>query len=88
MKRRERERKEEDSEIILFFNHNYDILPLTFKKSTFLFEALTAYIEKSNKRNPKFKFGDKELKLDLNSGKILGEIEGLVNGAEITVSVE
>ena len=84
IKRREEERKKEDREIILFFNHDYDILPLTFRQSTTVIEALTEYLNKSNKQNVIFKFEGKELKLDF-SGQSLRDIEGLINGSEITV---
>ena len=86
MKRKEEERKKEDEnkEIILFFNHDYDILPLTFKKNTSVLEALNEYINKTNKQNVIFKYEGKELKMDY-SGTSLKEVEGLVNGAEITV---
>ena len=84
MKQNEEKRKNENRDIILFFNHNYDILPLTFKQNTLLSEALNAYIQQTNKQNVKFKFEDQELKIDM-SGKTLREVEGLTNGAEITV---
>ena len=86
MKRKDEQRKKEDDEkeIILFFNHNYDILPLTFKKSTTILEALNDYISKTNKQNVIFKHEGKELKMDY-SGKSLKDIEGLLNGSEITV---
>jgi hypothetical protein len=84
MKQNEERRQNEDLEIILFFNHNYEILPLTFKQSSFVSEALLTYIQQSNKQNVKFKFGGQELKLD-QSGKTLKEVEGLVNGSEIIV---
>jgi hypothetical protein len=71
-------------DIILFFNHNYEILPLTFKQNSLVYEALLTYIQQSNKQNVKFKFGGQELKLD-QSGKTLKEVEGLVNGSEIIV---
>ena len=86
MKRKDEQRKKEDDEkeIILFFNHNYDILPLTFKKSTTILEALNDYISKTNKQNVIFKHEGQELKMDY-SGKSLKDIEGLLNGSEITV---
>ena len=84
IKRKEEARNNEDRDIILFFNHNYDILPLTFKQSTFVSEALMKYLEQTNKQNVKFKFEDIELKID-NSAKTLKDIKGLVNGAEIIV---
>ena len=84
MKRKEEARKNEDRDIILFFNHNYDILPLTFKQSTFVSEALMKYLEQTSKQNVKFKFEDIELKID-SSAKTLKDIKGLVNGAEIIV---
>ena len=88
MKKKEEERlrkkENEDNEIILFFNHNYDILPLTFKESTTVAEALSKYIEQSHKQNPKFKHEKEELKIDF-SGKTLKEVDGLINGSEITV---
>jgi hypothetical protein len=84
MKQNEERRQNEDLDIILFFNHNYEILPLTFKQSSLVYEALLTYIQQSNKQNVKFKFGGQELKLD-QSGKTLKEVEGLVNGSEIIV---
>ena len=87
IQRREQEKKNENREIILFFNHNYDILPLTFRQDTLICEALSEYIKQTNKQNAKFKFEEQELVLGENSAKSLGDIEGLVNGAEITVTV-
>ena len=86
MKRKDEQRKKEDDEkeIILFFNHDYDILPLTFKKSTTVLEALSDYINKTNKQNVIFKHEGKELKMDY-SGTSLKDVEGLLNGSEITV---
>jgi hypothetical protein len=84
MKQNEERRQNEDLDIILFFNHNYEILPLTFKQNSLVYEALLTYIQQSNKQNVKFKFGGQELKLD-QSGKTLKEVEGLVNGSEIIV---
>ena len=84
MKQNDERRKNENRDIILFFNHNYNILPLTFKQNTLVNEALDTYIQQTNKRNAKFKFEDQELKMD-DSGKTLREVEGLSNGAEITV---
>ena len=83
MKAQEEERKKEDREIILFFNHNYNILPLTFKQSTMVCEALDEYIKQTNKREAKFKFENIELRIDNFS--LLKEIKGLSNGSEITV---
>ena len=86
MKRKDEQRKKEydEKEIILFFNHDYDILPLTFKKSTTVLEALNDYINKTNKQNVIFKHEGKELKMDF-SGTSLKDVEGLLNGSEITV---
>jgi len=86
MKRKDEQRKkeEDEKEIILFFNHDYDILPLTFKKSTTVLEALSDYINKTNKQNVIFKHEGKELKMDY-SGTSLKDVEGLLNGSEITV---
>ena len=83
MKHDEESRKNEDLDIILFFNHNYEILPLTFKQKTLVAEALQTYIQQTNKQNVKFKFGAQELKTE--SGKALKEVEGLINGSEIIV---
>ena len=85
MKRKEEERKKQENnrEIIIFFNHNYDILPLTFKPDDLVAEVLYKYCSESNKQNVKFKFEGKELKMT-NSMR-LKEIEGLINGCEITV---
>ena len=87
MKKREEARKNEDREIILFFNHNYDILPLTFKQSNFVYEVLMKYIEEKNIGNCKFKFEDIELKID-TSAQTLKDIKGLINGSEIIVETE
>ena len=84
MKKKEEARKNEDREIILFFKHNYNVLPLEFRQSTLISEALMKYMELSKKENPKFKFEDLELKVDA-SGKSLREIKGLLNGSEIIV---
>ena len=87
MKIKEEARKNEDRKIIIFFNHNYDILPLEFRQSTLISEALMKYMEESKKENPKFKYEGLELKID-TSGKSLRDIEGLLNGSEIIVECE
>lgn len=83
MKRNEEQKQNEDREVIIFFNHNYDILPLSFKQSsTMVCEALSKYIEQTQKNNAKFKYEGIELnKEDFKSLKELG----IINGSEITV---
>ena len=83
MKRNEEQKQNEDKEVIIFFNHNYDILPLSFKQnSTMVCEALSKYIEETKKNNAKFKYEGNELnKEDFKSLKELG----IINGSEITV---
>ena len=83
MKRNEEQKQNEDKEVIIFFNHNYDILPLSFKQnSTMVCEALSKYIEQTQKNNVKFKYEGIELnKEDFKSLKELG----IINGSEITV---
>jgi hypothetical protein len=83
MKRNEEQKQNEDREVIIFFNHNYDILPLSFKQnSTMVCEALSKYIEQTQKNDAKFKYEGIELnKEDFKSLKELG----IINGSEITV---
>ena len=87
MERQEQIRKEKkkNQEYTVFFNHNYDILPITFKPGTTIAEALKKYLEDSHKQNVTFKFEEELLDPNDSSGKKLGEIEGFANGAEITV---
>ena len=80
----QREKERQEGEIIIFFNNNYDILPLTFKGNDLVVEALSAYIEKSGKTNVRFKFKGKELVID-NSPTSLYELPGMRTGEEIIV---
>ena len=79
--KREKERQEE--EIVLFFNHQYDILPLTFKANDFVPEVLAKYLQQSGKQNVKFRF--RNMELTETTTKYLYEIEGLRSGEEIIV---
>ena len=81
--RAKREKERQEGEIVLFFNHQYDILPITFKANDFVPEVLTKYLQQSGKQNVKFRFRDMEL--TENTPKYLYEIEGLRSGEEIIV---
>ena len=81
--KREEERKK--GELVLFFNHNYDILPITITADKLIPELLNEYINQSGKQNVKFFFKNVELKITDQSGRQLYEIEGLRTGEEIIV---
>ena len=52
--KKEKERRE--GEIVLFFNHKYDILPITAKANDLVPEVLAKYLQESGKQNVKFRF--------------------------------
>ena len=85
LNRKIREQQRKTGEIVLFFIHDDDILPITFTADQMVVEALSEYIAKSGKNNVKFYFKKKELKINDTSGKALHELEGLRSGEEIKV---
>ena len=78
-----REKERQEGEIVLFFNHQYDILPITVKANDLVPEVLAKYLQQSGKQNVKFRFRNMELTGD--TAKYLYEIEGLRYGEEIIV---
>jgi hypothetical protein len=83
--RQKREEERKKGELVLFFNHNYDILPITITADKLIPELLNEYINQSGKQNVKFFFKNVELKITDQSGRQLYEIEGLRTGEEIIV---
>ena len=85
-RKKERENKRKKREIILFFNHNGDILPLEFNANKSIEDVLKKYIDMTQLKNVKFKYKNIEL-LENDSNHLLNEFEckGLVTGSEILV---
>ena len=81
--RKKREEERINGELVLFFNHNDDLLSITIKANEMVPVLISKYMEKTNKNNIQFFF--KENELGLNDGRLLYEIEGLVSGEEIIV---
>ena len=78
-----KEKERQEGEIDLFFNHKYDMLPITAKANDLVPEVLAKYLQKSGKQNVKFRF--RNMELTENTPKYLYEIEGLRHGEEIIV---
>ena len=85
-RKKERENKRKKRNIILFFNHNGDILPLEFNANKSIEDVLKKYIDMTQLKNVKFKYKNIEL-LENDSNHLLNEFEckGLVTGSEILV---
>ena len=81
--RKKREEERINGELVLFFNHNDDLLSITIKANEMVPVLISKYIEKTHKNNIQFFFRENEL--GLNDGRLLYEIEGLVSGEEIIV---
>ena len=81
--RKKREEERINGELVLFFNHNDDLLSITIKANEMVPVLISKYMEKTHKNNIQFFFRENEL--GLNDGRLLYEIEGLVSGEEIIV---
>ena len=81
--RAKREEERKNGELVLFFNHNDDLLSITIKANEMVPVLISKYMEKTHKNNIQFFFRENEL--GLNDGRLLYEIEGLVSGEEIIV---
>ena len=81
--RKKREEERINGELVLFFNHNDDLLSLTIKANEMVPVLISKYMEKTHKNNIQLFFRENEL--GLNDGRLLYEIEGLVSGEEIIV---
>ena len=80
-KKREEERK--NGELVLFFNHNDDLISITVKANIMIPELIEKYAQTTQKNNFKMIFKGNEL--NENDARALYEIEGLVSGEEIIV---
>ena len=81
--RKKREEERINGELVLFFNHNDDLLSITIKANEMVPVLISKYMEKTHKNNIQFFFRENEL--GLNDGRLLYEIDGLVSGEEIIV---
>jgi len=81
--RAKREEERKNGELVLFFNHNDDLLSITIKANEMVPILISKYMEKTHKNNIQLFFRENEL--GLNDGRLLYEIEGLVSGEEIIV---
>ena len=81
--RAKREEERKNGELVLFFNHNDDLLSITIKANEMVPVLISKYMEKTHKNNIQLFFRENEL--GLNDGRLLYEIEGLVSGEEIIV---
>ena len=81
--RKKREEERINGELVLFFNHNDDLLSITIKANEMVPVLISKYMEKTHKNNIQLFFRENEL--GLNDGRLLYEIEGLVSGEEIIV---
>ena len=81
--RKKREEERINGELVLFFNHNDDLLSITIKANEMVPVLISKYMEKTHKNNIQLFFRENEL--GLNDGRLLYEIDGLVSGEEIIV---
>ena len=81
--RAKREEERKNGELVLFFNHNDDLLSITIKANEMVPVLISKYMEKTHKNNIQLFFRENEL--GPNDGRLLYEIEGLVSGEEIIV---
>ena len=81
--RAKREEERKNGELVLFFNHNDDLLSITIKANEMVPVLISKYMEKTHKNNIQLFFRENEL--GVNDGRLLYEIEGLVSGEEIIV---
>ena len=86
-KKKEKEKKRKIKEIVLFFNRNNKILPLTFNQCNFLFEIFNKNKEETNnKYNNNLKFVFKGYEFTHDDLKLcLYQVKGMVTGEEIIV---
>ena len=81
--RAKREEQRKNGELVLFFNHNDDLISITVNASIYVSQLLDKYIQTTQKNNVKLIFKGNEL--NINDARALYEIEGLVSGEEIIV---
>ena len=83
---KKKKRGKKIKEIVIFFNHNNNILPLTFKSYNRLNDIFNKYKEQTNNKykNLKFVFKTREFTND-DLNLCLGKIKGMVTGEEIVV---
>ena len=86
LQNKKKKREKKIKEIILFFNHNKNILPLTFKSYNRLNDIFNKYKAETNNKykNLKFVFKIREFTND-DLNLYLGHIKGMVTGEEIIV---
>ena len=78
-----REEQRKNGELVLFFNHNDDLISITVKANIMIPELIDKYAQTTQKNNIKLIFKGNEL--NINDARALYEIEGLVSGEEIIV---
>ena len=78
-----REEQRKNGELVLFFNHNDDLISITVKANIMIPELIEKYAQTTQKNNFKMIFKGNEL--NINDARALYEIEGLVSGEEIIV---
>ena len=81
--RAKREEQRKNGELVLFFNHNDDLISITVKANIMIPELIDKYAQTTQKNNFKMIFKGNEL--NINDARALYEIEGLVSGEEIIV---
>ena len=81
--RKKREEERQNGELVLFFNHNDDLISITVKANIMIPELIEKYAQTTQKNNFKMIFKGNEL--NINDARALYEIEGLVSGEEIIV---
>ena len=81
--RAKREEQRKNGELVLFFNHNDDLISITVKANIMIPELIEKYAQTTQKNNFKMIFKGNEL--NINDARALYEIEGLVSGEEIIV---
>ena len=81
--RAKREEQRKNGELVLFFNHNDDLISITVNASIYVSQLLDKYIQTTQKNNVKLIFKGNEF--NENDARCLYEIEGLVSGEEIIV---
>ena len=85
-KKKGREKKEKIKEIVLFFNHNNKIMPITFKKYNYLYDIIRRYRKETNNKNSNLKFIFKGNEFTNDDLKLcLYQIKGMITGEEIIV---
>ena len=81
--RAKREEQRKNGELVLFFNHNDDLISITVKANIMIPELIEKYAQTTQKNNFKMIFKGNEL--NINDARALYEIDGLVSGEEIIV---